>query len=77
MYETVREFGLDQLDQHRRAAGRSPCSRGVVPLAETAGPRVMDADQVIWLDCLEADHDNTRAALTLLPGRRRQHDVRH
>jgi non-specific serine/threonine protein kinase len=64
MYETVREFGLDQLDQHgERLAVRRAHAAWYRSLAEIAGPRVMDADQVIWLDSLEADHDNLRAAL--------------
>ncbi len=64
MYETVREFGLDQLDQHGvLPAARRAHAAWFRSLAETAGPRVMDTDQVIWLDVLEADHDNLRAAL--------------
>lgn len=64
MYETVREFGLDQLEQHGEVlASRRAHAAWYRTLAETAGPRVMDADQVIWLDRLEADHDNLRAAL--------------
>jgi non-specific serine/threonine protein kinase len=65
MYETVREYGLDQLDQHGELpAARRAHAAWYRALAEIAGPRVMDTDQVIWLDRLEADHDNLRAALT-------------
>lgn len=65
MYETVREFGLDQLDQQGELpAARRAHAAWYCALSESAGPRVMDADQVIWLERLEADHDNLRAALT-------------
>ena len=64
MYETVREFGLEQLDQNGETlATRQAHARWARLLAEIAGPRVIDSDQVIWLDRLETDHDNLRAAL--------------
>ncbi|MEZ4562013.1 MAG: LuxR C-terminal-related transcriptional regulator [Thermomicrobiales bacterium] len=65
MYETIREFGLGELTERGELlAARQAHAAWCRSLAETAGPRVMDADQVIWLDRLEADHDNLRAALT-------------
>ena len=67
MYATIREFGLDQLGKHgEMAAARHAHAVWCRSLAETAGPRVMDADQVVWLDRLEADHDNLREALAFV-----------
>lgn len=64
MLETVREFALERLaamgeEVQIRDAHATWCRA----LALEAGPRVMDADQVYWLDRLERDHDNLRAAM--------------
>jgi predicted ATPase/class 3 adenylate cyclase len=63
MLETIREFAAEQLV----ARGRSEVLRAAhaaafVELAETAAPLVMGADKRRWLDQLEEDHDNLRAA---------------
>jgi predicted ATPase/class 3 adenylate cyclase len=66
MLETIREYGLEQLRAHDEIeATRQWYATFLLTLAEaaelplwTAGP-----DLLVWLDRLEADHDNLRAAL--------------
>src|SRR5205823_1247494 len=62
--ETVREYAGEQL---RRAGEAHPLNERhlayYLGLAETAEPAVRGADQVVWLDRLEEEHANLRAAL--------------
>jgi predicted ATPase/class 3 adenylate cyclase len=64
MLETIREYAGERLeaepdaeDIRRRHAGF------FLDLAERAEPELTGADQVRWLDALEAEHDNFRSAL--------------
>jgi len=64
MLETIREYAGERLDAdpdgdnvRRRHAG------SFLDLAERAEPELTGADQGRWLDALEADHDNFRAAI--------------
>jgi predicted ATPase/class 3 adenylate cyclase len=64
MLETIREFGGERLD----AAGESDETRDrhaahFLGAAEMAEPHLRGADQKRWLDGLEVEHDNLRAAL--------------
>jgi tetratricopeptide (TPR) repeat protein len=64
MLETLREFGLEQLD----ASGAQETVRGrhanfFLALAEGAEASLESADQVQWMDRMEQEHDNLRAAL--------------
>jgi non-specific serine/threonine protein kinase len=65
MLETIREYGLEQLaeagEDERAREAHARWARG---LAETAEPELWGADQERWLDTLESEHDNLRAALT-------------
>lgn len=66
MLETVREFGLERL-----AASGEPENHAVqtahaayfLAFAETAEPGLIAPNQAEWLDRLEADHANLRAAV--------------
>ncbi|MDQ3779911.1 MAG: tetratricopeptide repeat protein, partial [Chloroflexota bacterium] len=64
MLETIREFGLTQL----AASGEEDIVRRqhaafFLDLAEHAAPHLHEVDQIPWLDRLEVEHDNLRAAL--------------
>jgi predicted ATPase/class 3 adenylate cyclase len=64
MLETIREFALDRLE--RSGEGdllRQRHAHYFVALAEEAEPEILGADQVLWLERLEAERDNFRAAL--------------
>jgi predicted ATPase/DNA-binding CsgD family transcriptional regulator len=70
MLETIQEYASEQLQEsgeaeemHRRHA------RYFTALAEEAEPRLKGAEQKRWLDRLEAEHDNFRAALAWSLGR--------
>ena len=64
MLETIREFAIELLREHGDATG---LQRGhalcYLALSERAEPELRGADQQPWLERLELDHDNLRAAL--------------
>jgi predicted ATPase/class 3 adenylate cyclase/Tfp pilus assembly protein PilF len=67
MLQTIRAFGLEQLavsgeEEAARAAHAAIFSR----LAADAEPHLTSRDAVAWLDRLDADDDNLRAALVWL-----------
>ncbi len=63
MLETIREFATEQaVERGRNEALRGAHAAAFVELAETAGQLVMGDDKRRWLDRLEEDHDNLRAA---------------
>src|SRR5262245_24102628 len=65
MLETMREYTLERLgvggDGTRVRQRHADYYRA---LAEAAAPHLQSAEQVVWLDRLEAEHDNLRAALS-------------
>lgn len=64
MLETIREYALGQL----AASGEEERIRQqhalfFLALAEAAAPRLKGAEQLTWLNRLESEHDNLRAAM--------------
>lgn len=61
--ETLREFGLEQIDEEECNAFRLRHAEWFCLLAERALPELLATDQMRWLARLDADHDNIRSAL--------------
>jgi predicted ATPase/class 3 adenylate cyclase len=64
MLETIREFAAEMLaarGETRDIAARHAAA--MIDLAETAAPQLSGVDQRLWLERLEREHDNMRAAL--------------
>jgi predicted ATPase/DNA-binding CsgD family transcriptional regulator len=64
LLETIREYVLEKLDTAGDLARlRDRHLDLFLARAEEAGPRTFDAYQQLWLNWLESEHDNLRAAL--------------
>src|SRR5205807_5966207 len=64
LLETIREYGLGRLSQSEEAAAiREQHADCLLKLAERIEPQLLGSNQEIWLDRLEVEHDNLRAAL--------------
>jgi predicted ATPase len=64
MLETIREYGLECLEASGEAVRiRDAHARYYLALAEEAEPHLVGAEQGQWLQRLEQEHENTRAAL--------------
>lgn len=64
MLETIRRFSLEQLDQAGEIEEmRQRHAKVFLASAEEARPNLLGSEQAVWLDRLERDHDNLRAAL--------------
>lgn len=64
LLETVKQYGRDKLVE----SGEAPAVRNrhlewFLTLAESAGPKLQTAEQLEWLNRLDAEHDNIRGAL--------------
>jgi len=64
MLETLREYGLEALTASgEMEAIRQVHARYYLALAEEAEPKLGGAQQTVWLERLEWEHDNLRAAM--------------
>ena len=64
MLEPIRQYALEQLEEGEEAEKiMRRHARYYLALAEEAEPRIKGHDQVEWLDRLEAENDNLRAAI--------------
>jgi predicted ATPase/DNA-binding SARP family transcriptional activator len=64
MLETIREFALTRLDEHRPGEVRRRHARWCLAVAQEADAVLREGgDTAPWLDRLELEHDNMRAAL--------------
>lgn len=64
LLSVVREFGLEQLEEAGElTATRAAYAAACLALAEEAEPHLLGADQKVWLERLEKEHDNLRATL--------------
>jgi predicted ATPase/class 3 adenylate cyclase/DNA-binding CsgD family transcriptional regulator len=64
MLETIREYALERLAARGEAeALRAQHFAYYLTLAEAAEPHLRGAEQIVWAERLEEEHDNFRAAL--------------
>jgi tetratricopeptide (TPR) repeat protein len=64
MLQTIREYAAEQLVARDEAGStRRLHAEYYLAMAQAADPQLTGAEQKIWLDRLERDHDNLRAAL--------------
>ncbi len=64
LLETIREYALEKLaEAGEMAQWRDRHLELFLARAEEAGPKLFDAYQQLWLNWLEGEHDNLRAAL--------------
>jgi tetratricopeptide (TPR) repeat protein len=63
MLETLREYAAEQLTEEERATMAERHAYFFLTVAEEAQPNLETARQVAWLDRLEMEHENLRAAL--------------
>jgi predicted ATPase len=64
MLETIREYGLEQLEAHDEAEeARRDHAAHYLALAEEAQPEMQGPEQATWIGRLEREHDNLLAAL--------------
>jgi predicted ATPase/class 3 adenylate cyclase len=69
MRETLREFALEHLEMSAEVEVlQRRHAEYFLDFAERAAPELWGAQQLLWLDRLEADHDNLRAALSWSQG---------
>jgi predicted ATPase len=67
MLETIREYALERLAERGEAeALRQRYAEYYLSLAETAEPETQGLQQRTWVERLESEHDNLRAALEYL-----------
>ena len=69
LLETVRQYAQDQLQAALEDEAARECHlRYFLDVAEQAEPHLTGAEQSLWLQTLEAEHDNLRTALAWASG---------
>ncbi|HLL78621.1 MAG TPA: tetratricopeptide repeat protein, partial [Ktedonobacteraceae bacterium] len=63
LLESLREFGQEQLAPEERAALRQRHAEYFAQLAEEAELHLTQSEQLAWIERLQSEHDNLRAAL--------------
>ena len=64
MLETIREYGLERLTVNGEMEGaRQAHAEYYLALAEEAEPQLLSNQQITWLERLDQEHENLRAAL--------------
>ena len=63
LLESLREFAAEHLASDERQTLAGSHAAYFLMFAESAEPHLVQPDQALWLDSLEADHDNLRLAL--------------
>ena len=65
MLETIREYARERLEESGEAESiKRAHAEYFLALAEEAEPRLWGSEDAEWLDRLEEEHDNIRAALS-------------
>ncbi|MBC7806290.1 MAG: tetratricopeptide repeat protein, partial [Akkermansiaceae bacterium] len=64
LLDTLREFAADQMTRDEKHALAERHAAHYLQLAENAAPHLTGHQQRRWMDVLEAEHNNLRAALT-------------
>jgi predicted ATPase/DNA-binding SARP family transcriptional activator len=77
LLETIRQYGQERLAASGEEAPlRDRHLHYFLGLAEAAEPHLTGADQAVWLERLETEHDNMRAALDWIESRHATRDTR-
>lgn len=64
LLETVREYALEKLAEHAETgAAQAGHAQYITSYVESAVEMLLGPEQLVWLDRLDAEHDNIRAAL--------------
>jgi predicted ATPase/DNA-binding SARP family transcriptional activator/DNA-binding CsgD family transcriptional regulator/Tfp pilus assembly protein PilF len=65
MLEPVRQYARERLEERKeREVMQRNHAAFFLTLAEEAEPELLGPEQTTWLECLETEHDNLRAALS-------------
>lgn len=63
LLETIRQYGRERLEAEEAGVVHAKHLDWYLRLAEQAEPELKGPEQLVWLERLEAEHDNSRAAL--------------
>jgi non-specific serine/threonine protein kinase len=75
LLETIRQYLVDRVEEESKYELAEKHLQHFIWLAESAEPHLVGSRQAEWLDRLQSDHDNIRAALRWFRDRKRQGDA--